>query len=243
MFDRLVSPFRDFGVIAGSLYVLGRVLQAISPRLNLQVYELMVQPISGRPLLPERFTRGITIREIHEGDPEVGLMPARPNIKDSRFRQGAICLGAYRQEELIGYLWLCFDRYEEDEVRCTYVLEPPGHAVFDFDLYVFPKHRMGLAFAGIWNGVNEYLSRRGIRFTFSRLTRFNLPSRKAHAHLGWKKVASAIFVQAWRAEVMFATIPPYVNLSVGRGSRVRLNLTPAVLEAEAAPVSHSHGEG
>jgi len=231
MLTRLIGPIQEFGLGAGFLYLIGRALQAISPRLNLYVYELMVQPIPDAPLLPERLSKGMEIREIKRGDPEIDLMPARPEIKASRFEQGAICLGAYRKGFLIGYLWLCFDGYEEDEVRCRYLLSPPRNAVFDFDLYIFPEHRMGLGFVGIWNGVNEYLRIRGIDFTFSRLTRFNLPSRRAHAHLGWKKVADAVFFQAWSLEIMFATIAPFVSASVRKGGRIELRLSAAALES------------
>lgn len=238
MLNRVLNPFKEFGVLAGLLYIVGRALQALSPRLGLYVYELMVQPITGTPLLPERMSKGLEIREIRRGDREIELMPARPDIKESRFAQGALCLGAFRKGSLIGYIWLSFDAYEEDEVRCTYLLSPRGQAVFDFDLYVFPEHRMGLGFVGIWNGVNEYLHRRGIKFTFSRLTRFNLPSRRAHAHLGWKRVAGAVFLQAWNLEVMLATIRPYMHFSVRRKERVQLRLSPDVLRAAARPAGH-----
>lgn len=239
MFKRLAGPFREFGLAAGLLYLVGRALQAISPRLNLYVYELMVQPIPDAPLLPERLSKGMEIRPIRRGDPEIGLMPARPEIKESRFDQGAVCLGAYRKGTLIGYLWLCFDAYDEDEVRCRYLLSPPGKAVFDFDLYIFPEHRMGLGFVGIWNGVNEYLRARGIDFTFSRLTRYNLPSRRAHAHLGWRRVANAVFLQAWNLEVMFATIAPFVSMTVRRSGRVELRLSPEVLQGRLREDSRS----
>jgi len=233
MLERLAGPFKEFGFIAGLLYVIGQGLNRLSPGLGLYFYELMVQPIPEQDLIPARMAKSIEIREIKRGDPEIDLMPARPEIKEARFAQGAICLGAFRKGQLIGYLWLCFGTYDEDEVRCTYVLSPPDHAVFDFDLYVFPEHRMGLGFVGIWNGVNEYLRRRGIRFTFSRLTRFNLPSRRAHAHLGWKRVANALFLRLWNVEVMFTSLRPFVHLSVRRRNRVRLNLRADVLSLSA----------
>ena len=68
-------------------------------------------------------------------------------------------------------------------------------SVFDFDFYIYPEHRMGLAFVALWNGANAFLSSRGIRFpTFSRLTRFNT-ARIAHRHFGWKHVGRALFLQ------------------------------------------------
>ena len=62
------------------------------------------------------------MREIPRGSPEIAQMPARPDIKESRFRQNAICLGAFQEDRFIGYIWFCFHAYEEDEVRCTFAL-------------------------------------------------------------------------------------------------------------------------
>jgi len=213
------------------LYVLDRVLRGISPRLGIYVYEFMVQPIPDKPLLPGNLLRGLLFREIRQGDPEIALMPARPEIKDSRFAQGAICLGTFSKDKLIGYIWLCFGSYEEDEVRCTYRMVNRDESVFDFDLFVFPEYRMGVGFTAVWHGANEYLRKRGIRYSFSRLTRFNLASRRSHRHLGWKRVASAIFLKIFGAELMVATIFPYLSFSFGPRHRVHLQLCPDALES------------
>ena len=224
MLQKIRGVFRQFGFAVGLLYGLDRFLQRLSSNLRLYAYEFMVQPIHTKPLVPARFTRNFEIREIKHDDPEVDLMPVRPDIKRSRFDQNAVCLGAFQNGQFIAYMWFCFRAYDEDEVRCTYLLTPESQAVFDFDLYIFPQHRLSLAFIGIWNGANQYLSERGIKYTFSRLTRFNVGSRRAHEHLGWKRVGRAIFLQAWSLEVMMATIFPYLHLSLGKANRVRLKL-------------------
>jgi hypothetical protein len=233
MFRRLTSSFREFGLFAGLLYAIDRVFCRLSPGLRLYFYHLMVQPIPDKPLLPARLTRQLEIREVKRGDSEVAVMPARPDIKESRFEQNAICLGAFRNNQFIGYIWFSFSAYEEDEVRCTYVLPAWGQAVFDFDLYLFPEHRMGIGFIGIWNGANEFLRSRGIKFSFSRLTRFNVASQRAHDHLGWKLVGRTVFLKVWDLQLMVATIFPYLHLSAGKTQRVRLKLRPDVL----APLS------
>ena len=231
MLRRIAGPFREFGFAAGALYVLDRLLRSISPRLGLFVYEFMVQPIPEKHLLPANLARGLEFREIMRGDPEIALMPARPEIKESRFEQGAVCLGTFKNGKLIGYIWFCFGSYEEDEVRCTYQLANPDESVFDFDLFVLPEHRMGIGFMAVWHGANQYLHDRGVRYSFSRLTRFNLASRRSHRHLGWKRVASAVFLKAWSAELMLATIFPFVYLSFGPSHRVRLKFRPDVLQS------------
>jgi hypothetical protein len=226
MLQKIRSSFREFGLTVGVLYGIHRFLQRISANLNLYAYEFMVQPIHTNAIVPARLTKNLVVREIKRGDPEVDLMPARPDIKRARFDQNSVCLGGFQNGEFIGYMWFCFRTYEEDEVRCTYVVTPESEAVFDFDFYIFPKHRLSLAFVGIWNGANQHLCDRGIKYTFSRLTRFNAGSRRAHDHLGWKQVGRAVFLQAWSFEVMIATIFPYLHLSLGKANRVRLELRP-----------------
>lgn len=237
MWRKVVGPFKEFGFAAGALYALDRVLRGISPHLGLFVYELMVQPITGKPMLPANLAKNLKFIEIGRGHPDIELMPARAEIKQSRFDQGAVCLGVYRIDTLIGYVWFCFRSYEEDEVRCTYVLADPTHSVFDFDLYVFPKYRMGIGFMAIWHGASAYLHERGIKYTFSRLTRFNLASRRSHAHLGWKCAARAVFLQAWRSEMMLANVFPYIAITWAPSQRTRLLLAADVLGSSKATVT------
>lgn len=222
MLRRFLGPFEEFGVAVGLLYVADRLLRSLSPRVGLQVYELMAQPVSAAPLLPPSRSRHVTFAEIVSDDPVIGRMPARTDIKALRFAQGAKCLGVFRKGELIGYIWFCFGPYEEDEVRCTYELAVPERYVFDFDLYVFPEYRMGTAFASIWYAANEYLRERGMQATYSRMTRFNLASRNAHARLGSRRVGGAIFLQAWALEAMVASVQP--RLAVTWSRRVHLQL-------------------
>jgi hypothetical protein len=213
------------------------MLRRISPPLGLYVYELMVQPVTAKPMLPPNLVKNLVFVEIGPDHPDLALMPARPDIKASRFEQGASCLGAYRKGQLIGYIWFCRGRYEEDEVRCTFDLVDAERSVFDFDLYVMPEHRMGIGFMAIWHGANAYLHERGIRYTFSRLTRFNLASRRSHAHLGWKRVASAVFVKAWVVEIILASSFPYVGINASAARRIHLPLSPRVLASAKSPAS------
>ena len=232
MLQRFAGPFREFGFFAGLLYAIDRTFIRLFPACRLYFYEIMVQPIPDTALLPPRFSKQLEIREIKQGDAEVNFMPPPPAIKEFRFRQNALCLGAFRKGELIGYIWFCLRSYDEDEVRCTFVLTPADESVFDFDLYLFPEHRMGLGFVGLWNEANKFLHSRGIRYAFSRLTRFNLASRRAHQHLGWKRVGRTIFLQTGPVELMVGTISPYFHVSLAKSSRVRLKLSPDVLLAD-----------
>lgn len=234
MSSRLLQPFRDFGWPAGLLYVADRLMRGLSKRFGLFVYEFTVQPIGPGALLPQRHAKNLHVREIRRGDPDLTRMPALIHAKEARFKQGARCLGAYRKGELVGFSWYCKERYEEDEVRCTYELADKQSSVFDFDLFVLPEHRGGLGFASVWQGVNETLDPQGVRYTFSRVTRFNLASRRAHAHLGAQRIGSAVFLEAWRLQCMLTTLPPYVGVTVNGRLRLTLHVPAGLASAPTA---------
>ena len=222
MLGRLSAPFREFGPISGCLYVADRLLQRISPNTRIFVYELMVQPIRDTSYTGMRAIKAFEHREIRAGDPALASMPVPREVIEARFKQGAICLGTFKQDVFVGYIWFAFASYEEDEVRCTYSLVPAGESVFDFDLYIFPEFRLGVAFVAIWQGAIAFLRDRGVRQSFSRLTRFNVASRRAHQHLGWKLVARAVTLRLWRLEYMTATVSPYQSVTIAGRTQLQL---------------------
>ncbi|HZF80791.1 MAG TPA: GNAT family N-acetyltransferase [Rubrivivax sp.] len=224
---RVFGPFKEFGLAAGALYVVDRVLRSVSPRCGLYVYELVVQPLDGKPLLPARMTKNLRFGEIKRGDAELALMLAHDHIKAQRYDNGARCLGVWRRDKLLGYIWLSSGRYAEDEVRCDYELAAPGESVLDFDLYVLPEHRMGIGFMAVWHGASQYLNELGVRYTFSRMTRFNTASRRAHQRMGCRCAARALFLQLGQLELMAATTAPFVAATWS--GRVNLLLRPDVL--------------
>lgn len=238
LWRRLAGPFRDFGGLDGALYSIDRVLGGASGgRCRLFVYDLMVQPIGAKPLLAPNRLKNLHFAEIPQGHPDVERMPARADIKALRFEQGAKCIGAYRNDKLIGFVWLCFDAYREDEVRCTYRLAQPQCSVFDFDLYVFPEYRMGTAFIAVWHGANAYLSERGIRWTFSRVTRFNLASRRSHLRLGAVRRGTAVFLKLGPLEIMGSTVAPWSAVLATQSQRAVLCLAPAAAAEACDPTA------
>jgi hypothetical protein len=198
-----------------------QALSRLSPNLRLYFYELMIQPISSERMLTASLMKNIEFREIQPGDPDLDRIPIDEKIIASRFAQGAICLGTYKKGDLIGYIWFSFYTYQEDEIRCTFVLHPGDQSVFDFDLYLFPEHRLGLGFVSLWDAANQFLENPGVLYTCSRLTRFNVASRRAHDHLGWRCVGRCVFLKLWMFELMFSTL--------SSGSRVQLDMRPDVL--------------
>jgi hypothetical protein len=228
LWGKLIGVRRDFGVAAGTLYLVDRMLRRLGRRCRLCVYELFAQPIDGKSLLPERLARHISFREIGAADPDLLRMPVPMPTLQGRFAQGARCLGVWRRAELLGYVWLVRNEYDEDEARCTYVLPPArpgvgvGDSVFDFDLYLFPEHRMGVGFVALWHAAARHLHVQAVTCSYSRMTRFNLASRRAHLRLGSKVVGRALFLCLGRFECMLSTLHPY--LAASWSARVRLRL-------------------
>lgn len=210
---RLLAPLREFGPLAGSAYLVDRALRKLFAKVGLYLYDIMLQPVLRDALLPPRLTRNLQFIEIGPGHPDLSRMPAREDVKALRFQQGARCLAVYRKESFVGYIWFCFHGYDEDEVRCSYDLSRVGPAAWDFDLYVFPKHRIALGFSAVWHGAFEYLSSRGIERSFSRVSRFNSASRRAHARLGSVRVGTVFIAKFWRIEVACASVAPRFGVS------------------------------
>lgn len=229
MFQRLAGPFRSFGFFPGLVWVIHRLLGRISAQLALFYHDWMVQPIPEKPLLSRRRGQMYETREIPMDDPLIDRMPIRPEVRVSRREQDTVCLATFRKDELVGYIWLSFGTYEEDMARCTFVLEPESESVFDFDLYIPEEHRMGMAFAAVWDGAAHYLRERGVKYTYSRMDHFNLKSASAHDHFGWKPVGRALILRLWSVEVILASISPHVSLLLTTSQRARIKLTPDAL--------------
>jgi hypothetical protein len=224
VFEKITSSFKEFGLIAGLFYGVDRILARMGSGLGLFYYELMAQPVAEEPLLPPKLKKDLEIREIKRGDPVVNNMELSQTVLDFRFNQPTVCLGAFQNGKLIGSMWLCLGPYEEDEVRCIFVPLPETQGVFDFGLYVSPEHRLGLGFVGLWDGANAYLRGRGIHFSFSRVSRFNLTSRRVHEHLGWKRLGHALFLKLKWCQVMVATVSPYLHLSLSGSMKPTIRL-------------------
>jgi hypothetical protein len=237
--SRLAAPLREFGAFAGVVYLLDRALGALLPRSALRLYDFVVQPVPDRPLLSASMARGYEYFEVLAGDPECARMPIPAQVVAARYRQGARCLAARARGEFVGYMWFSFGDFDEDEVRSRYVLPADGAAAFDFDLYILPERRAGLAFAAMWHGANAFLRERGVRRSFSRVNRFNVATRRAHARLGARDIGSALYLQCGRLEVMAGTLAPYLRISLGAAGAPRLLLrdprAPAAPAATPAP--------
>jgi hypothetical protein len=220
---------RDLGWRDGCLHVCARVLSGVSgDRVRLYKYYLVAQPVATTPWLAPHRGRSVQVRPIAEGDPVVERFPRPAWAAPYRFRQGAVCLGAFRGDAMIGFLWLTLGSYLEDEVRCRFVPLPEGKASWDFDVYVEPEQRHGIVFLRLWDEANRFLAARGVRWSLSRISAFNSGSMHSHARMGAKPIGAVTFLSLGRWQIAAASVEPRFHVSTRSDVLPTYALNPAV---------------
>jgi hypothetical protein len=190
------TTLRELGLRDGSLYLLGRFLSLVSRgRVRITKYYLTAQPIGSGQSTKLRPDPGTTFRDVLPGDDLIAAFPARPaDTLLRRFGTGATCTAAVVKGQFAGFIWLQREAYEEDEVRCTYVLVRPEASVWDFDVHIEPRYRLGRTMARLWAHVDERLGSSGVRWSFSRISAFNVASLSSHARLGARRCGAVSFL-------------------------------------------------
>ncbi len=209
----------QIGWLDTGLFVLNRLLVRIFRRsIRLYKYYLTAQPVSNKPLLPPNRGKTIEVRLIDAQDPVIQCFPRPFPVIQERFKNGAICLVAFKDGKFIGFIWLMFSGYQEDEVRVRYVPSPADSAAWDFDVYVEPDHRLGLTFLRLWDEANQILSRNGMQWSCSRISAFNVNSLKAHVGLGTIMLGQAVFLCLGNWQITFSSLHPHVHISFNSSS-------------------------
>jgi hypothetical protein len=210
---------RALGPFSTLLYALDRGLARLGPAASLRRYYLVAQPVPPGPQLPAHRGASITVREVGPGDPALHVFPRPAEEIRRRFAAGAIGLVAFRAGRPIGWIWLLQGAYTEPVDRCRIEPRPPETTAWDFDLEVVPEERQGLAFARLWEAAWERLRARGVQWTFSRVSAYNPASLAAHRRLGARPLHGLLFLALGRVQLMTATTPPYLHLSL-RADRI-----------------------
>ena len=234
LLSRAKALIAELGWCDAFIYVLDTVLHRITKRQCIWKYYLFAQPVPASALLPAARGKSIEIISIPPDDPVITEVEHPKQVIDERYRQGAKCLGAFKANRLIGFLWFMIGPYNEDEVRCRFLPQPEGQAAWDFDVYLDPINRTGFAFARLWDEANAYLRRRGVMWTMSRISAFNLTSIRSHQKLDARKIGSALFLKAGGCQLMLSTLAPYVHLST-KADAIPMIRVPAPEQRNRAP--------
>ncbi|KFI22367.1 GNAT family N-acetyltransferase [Nitrosococcus oceani] len=224
---KLLALGTELGWLNTLFYGIHSILSRYTRQVALFKYYLVVQPVGKEPNLPPYRGRSIQVRLVPKEDQAVKEFPRPYEVIQYRYQQGAVCLGAFNNNNnLVGYLWLILGAYDEDEVRCRFILRPVGEVAWDFDVYVRPDYRASFVFARLWDEANKYLQEQGVHWTLSRVSAFNRMSREAHRRLGAVEVDSALFIVVRRWQLMLSTCRPYFHISSGSANFPRLEVTP-----------------
>lgn len=218
------------------LYALHRVLQKLSGgRAAIVPYLLVAQPV-GNPVLAEvRADAGTVVERIGPGHALLAAFPRPPAVIAQRFADGAECHVATVKGQFAGHIWIARQRYVEDEVRCVYEIAEPATGVWDYDVYVEPRLRLGRTMGRLWKAVDERLAAEGVRWSFSRINRFNAGSVKSHQRLGAVTTGRVVFLVLGPVQLALGRCIGFVQVSLNGASIPHLQLTPPHRGTDARP--------
>ncbi|WP_019625802.1 hypothetical protein [Thioalkalivibrio sp. ALJT] len=224
---RFRSRRRELGLANALLLGLHGALKHVNDRLGLARYYLVAQPV-GHLRAPAARQSDLQVRDITNDPDALERLPRTRAQVHYRLEQGGICLAAFAhgEEQMLGFIWLLFGPYNEDEHRC--VLRPAGQppSALDVDVYVFPEARGGLVFAELWRAADRALQARGIAWSLSRISAYNASSLRAHERLGARRIGSLYFLQLGGLEVMLTGRPPFIAFSRPEGPPPSVTLRP-----------------
>ncbi len=214
---RIAATARQLGWVDSGWHACARLLQAVpGGRCALHRYQFVAQPVAPGSLCRGR-GKAIAVTPCPAAE-ALPPGPARPfEVLSERYRQGAQCLVAHATradgagQPIAGWLWLLRGACQEDEVRARYLLAP--QLSWDLDVWVHPEQRGALVFARLWEEANAVLHAQGVRWSCSRISRFNPASLAAHARLGAVNLGTATFVRCGRWQWTLASLPPFFHLS------------------------------
>ncbi|GAB3267164.1 GNAT family N-acetyltransferase [Chitinimonas naiadis] len=223
----LKDAFGRMGPVNGGLYLLSRLLDRLGGgRIRLVKYYIVAQPVGLDEVAKVRPDASTQIDPALPGSPVVRDFPRPEAVIQQRFQRGAECHVAMVKGVFAGFLWLCRGAYDEDEVRCRFVLMDAARSAWDFDVYVEPRFRLGRTMARLWQAADQRLADQGVAWTFSRISAFNPDSLAAHGRLGIVKCHSVLFMVFGRLQLSLLPQWPYVHLSTSDLSppEIRLSL-------------------
>ncbi|MBS3935953.1 MAG: GNAT family N-acetyltransferase [Sulfuritalea sp.] len=207
------------------LYLTSRVLQLASRgRVRLVRYLVVAQPVPPAPLPGCRPSPASSVAAVLPANPLCASFPRPQEIIARRFANGDTCLVATVNGRFAGFLWYARNHYEEDEVRCNYVLADYATTAWDYDVYVEPEFRLGRTLSRLWAAAHAQLRAEGIRWTFSRISAFNANSLNSHRQLGARPFATLTFLCLGPLQLGFGLPGRRVHLCVGARGRPEYRL-------------------
>ena len=210
---------KDLGWANTSLFIFNRLLRLVSQnKLRIYKYYLVAQPVRNKPYLPPHRGKEIKIQLIDRTDAVIPSFPRPLHVIENRFNCGAKCLVAFKDGKFIGFLWLLLGPYQEDEVRARFIPLPENKTAWDFDVFIVPEYRFGLAFMRLWDEANDLLLKNNIYWSCSRIAATNSMSLRSHLRQNAECLGSAYFLCSTGWQLTLASLFPYFHLSFHENS-------------------------
>ncbi|HAW91676.1 MULTISPECIES: hypothetical protein [unclassified Arsukibacterium] len=218
MLAKIKQTYQELGAVDTLLYCIDQALTKLTfKRLLLHKYYITRQPVSAIASVPATKALDIEIKQLNSDDPALASMDRPASTLKQRYANGGHCFAAFKKGQLAGNLWLNFDQYQEDEVRCRYILQPNGHAAWDYDVFVMPKFRFSYVFAKLWDSANQLMTSRNIRYVYSRINYYNISSLQSHKRLGSAVFGTVYFINIGSVQLMFSRhFRPFFRLSTNQ---------------------------
>lgn len=217
------------------LYGLHRLLQKTTGgRAAIVPYLLVAQPVGNSALASIKATPGFVVQRVGPDHPLLAAFPRPAEVNAQRFADGAECFAATVNGQFAGHIWIARYRYVEDEVRCVYEISDPALGVWDYDVYVEPRFRIGRTMGRLWKAVDDALAAEGVKWSFSRINRFNSASVKSHQRLGAVSVGRVTFGVVGSLQLGVGRALEVAHVSLLRNTVPHLQLKPPCLSTKAA---------
>lgn len=211
---RLRDLFRERGAPDALVEIASRVLRSASAgRCELRRFYVVSQPLA-KLVSPRRSRRAsVTVRRVTTGDPLVQRLPRPAAEIADRFRAGAECFVAEQAESPQAFVWVTRREHFEAEVSVVFKPAPPDRAVWDFDLYVDPAARHGVALSRLWEAVAEQLINAGVIWTVSVIMAENCASLRAQRRSGAHVVAAGVWLRLGSRMYTHVDVAPGISLA------------------------------
>ncbi|GGD75311.1 hypothetical protein [Lacimicrobium alkaliphilum] len=207
---KLKNTYQEFGFLVATAYLSHLVLTRLGGSSGLYIYHFYEQALE-RP--EAQRINGFTFEWLDRYSDFLIVLPRPEEKLKDRFNGSTRCLLGKKNGELASCAWFACGVFDEDEVNYRIRLGP--QQVWDFDVYVIPKYRLGRLFLYTWQRASNDLRTEGYQSTLSRISAYNRTSVTTHEKLGAKCLSTAIFLKIWSFQITVATRIPYLALSIG----------------------------
>ena len=225
LISRVRGVLDEYGAGNAVLLTLHRLARTVSPTAVIERRYIVAQPVPPRPAGTPRRGQHLKVRRLQPGEPALATFYHSPADIAHRFAQDATGLGAFRGDELLGWLWFIPGAYRDFSDPINFELDPPATTAWDFDIYVRPEARLTATFACLWEAAFEAMRTRGVTQTVSEISAFNPASLGAHRRLGAVAFGSVVMLRLGRFQALCSrSFRPHLQWSLKPTFRARLRI-------------------